>query len=228
MLKHNNEALKSWMESADRLQSRYEELRKAMHDIKATIKTHERTEKAAATSRDRAFADAEKLRTQNAELSSQLTATLALLRDEKPNIESLWSENTELKKKLVNANNKIEAMEKETAFAREQYQSASTATYEMRRDMEELKISNAHLQRLADERVVKVQKERQMAAVEARDLKIEELAGQLKEREDRIQKLEHREGPMQGMKRSVPRRVGSPAQSRGSSPNLAALRRSEA
>jgi chromosome segregation ATPase len=224
MLKHNNEALKSWMESADRLQSRYEELRKAMHDIKATIKTHERTEKAAATSRDRAFADAEKLRTQNAELSSQLTATLALLRDEKPNIESLWSENTELKKKLVNANNKIEAMEKETAFAREQYQSASTATYEMRRDMEELKISNAHLQRLADERVVKVQKERQMA----RDLKIEELAGQLKEREDRIQKLEHREVPMQGTKRSVPRRVGSPAQSRGSSPNLAALRRSEA
>ncbi|KAF8540320.1 hypothetical protein BDD12DRAFT_880582 [Trichophaea hybrida] len=227
MFKHNNETLKTWMESANRLQSRYEDLRKAIHDVKSTLTTTSRAEKLAITTRDNALADLEKIRAKNLELASELTTTLNLLRDEKPDIASLWSENAELKKKIQQANTKIEATEKQTAFALEQYQIASAATYEIRKEVEELRINNERLQRLADERVVKVQKEWQMAAMEARDIKIEELTGRLKEREERIQKLEMREGVMQGVKRNVQRRVGSPAQSRGSSPNLAALRRAE-
>ncbi|KAF8252991.1 hypothetical protein K440DRAFT_273263 [Wilcoxina mikolae CBS 423.85] len=143
MLKHNNETLKTWMESANRLQSRYEDLRKAIHDVKSTLTTTSRAEKLAITTRDNALADLEKIRAKNLELTSQLTTTLNLLRDKKPDIESLWSENAELKNKIQQTNTKIEATEKQTAFVLEQYQIASKATYEISKEVEELRIRMA-------------------------------------------------------------------------------------
>ena len=82
-----------------------------------------------------------------------------------------------------------------------------------------------HPARKADQRPIELAKIRNAEAVKARDAQIENLALRVKEREDRIVKLIEQRDNGYGPKRSsMQRRVGSPAQSRGSSPNLAALR----
>lgn len=218
-------ALSSWMESAARLQTRFEETRQLLRDKNAVITKAERLEKQALAARDRALAEMEKLKIQNTELRQQLEAAGAPGSSHQELVR-LFFENTELKKKLDHANNKVQASERDAGFAREQYQFASTATYEMRKELDGVQAANTELQRKADARAIKLREMAMANAATARDAEIEELNIRLKEREDRIARLEQRE--VYGLKRgSVPRRVGSPALSRGSSPGLAALRRGE-
>ena len=168
----------------------------------------------------------EKLTAQNKELNTKLASMLRQLGDDKPEAARLVTENAELKKRLLSAKTMAESTEREAAFAREQYQAASTATYEMRKEVNGLRASNEELQRRADERVVKLRELRNDTAVAQRDARISELRMMLKERDDRIQRLEAREA--MPAKRSVARRVSSPAQSRASSPGPAAWRRGDA
>jgi DNA repair exonuclease SbcCD ATPase subunit len=224
MLKQRNEDLKDWMASQARLQTRFEELQQTLREAKSQLKTHENTSKAAITRRDRALADVEKLHTQKAALNTQLQDTLRMLKTGNPEVSALATENTELKKKLEHASNKIASAEKEAEFVREQYQNASKAMFESRKELDALQEQNVVLQRKADERVITLRDLANGEAVRARDEEIKELNQRLKEKDERCARLTIREG-VYGLKRGgVPRRVGSPAQSRGSSPSLAVRR----
>jgi chromosome segregation ATPase len=224
MLKQRNEDLKAWMASQARLQSRFEELQQVLRDRKSEIKAHERTAKIADARRDRALADVEKLQAQKAALNEQIQDTLALLKAGNPEMSALAAENKELKRQLESANNKIAAAEKEAGFVREQYQNASQAVFEVRRECQELQKENEALKRQADVRVVALRQIATKDAIKARDQEIEELKMRIKEKDERCARLAVREGTY-GLKRgSVPRRIGSPAQSRGSSPSVAGRR----
>jgi predicted nucleic acid-binding Zn-ribbon protein len=224
MLKERNEELKNWMASQARLQTRFEELQQVLRDRKSEIKAHERTANNAVARRDRALADVEKLQAQKAALNSQIQDTLQLLKAGNPEMSALVAENKELKTQLEAAKNKIAAAEKEAGFVREQYQNASKAVLDVRRECEELQRENTVLKRKADERVVTLRQMANEDAIKVRDQQIEELKISIREKDERCARLAVREGTY-GLKRgSVPRRIGSPAQSRGSSPSVAGRR----
>ncbi|KAA8900738.1 class II histone deacetylase complex subunits 2 and 3-domain-containing protein [Sphaerosporella brunnea] len=225
MLKQRNEELEGWMASQARLQTRFEELQQALREYKAKNRDHERSVKSANTRRDRALADVEKLQEQKATLNTQIHDAMQLLKTTNPELSALVTENAELKQKLEQATNKLSYAEKEAEFVREQYQNASKAMYDVRKEFDDLQQQNVILQRKADERVVTLRAMANQQAIQARDQQIEELIARNKEMEQRCAKLMTREGAYTFNKRgSVPRRVGSPAQSRGSSPSVASRR----
>ena len=221
-----DEQLKDWALCVDRLQCRYEELRKSVHDAKSVVRTYETALGSANQSKEQLRVANEKLVARNKDLDTRLSSVMQLLGDDKPEAGRLVTENAELKKRLASAKSTAESTEREAAFAREQYQAASAAILEMRREVDGLRASNEELQRRADERVVKLRQLRNDTALAQRDALISGLKTMLKERDDRIQRLEAREA--MPAKRNVARRVSSPAQSRASSPGLAAWRRGDA
>jgi hypothetical protein len=198
---------KSW---GSRLQSAYESQRSEIASLKAELSKMK-------TEIEGVRNQGKRDRETNTVLRGEINQLNATLRDAEP---VLSKEVQDLKKKL----NNLKGMEKEAEFAREQYQNRSAAAAEMKRDLDRLSTENEYLKRRADFRVVeKLGQERATEMWEEERRKLKEM---IKEREDRIQRLENREASV--VKRSVGRRVGSPAYgSRGNSPAIGGRERRE-
>ncbi|KAI5816970.1 class II histone deacetylase complex subunits 2 and 3-domain-containing protein [Pyronema omphalodes] len=193
---------KTW---GSRLQSAYESQRSEIAALKSELSKLKSESEGAKNQGKRD-------RESNTVLRGEINQLNATLRDTEP---VLSKEVQDLKKKL----NNLKGMEKEAEFAREQYQNCSAAAAEMKRDLDKLTTENEDLKRKADFRVVELQKLSNERAIEMWQEEKQKLKEKLKEREDRIQRLENREASV--VKRSVGRRVGSPAYgSRGNSPAI--------
>ena len=222
-LQTNQSSLESWMMAANRLQTRYEDFQRQMLAIKTNLKTQEKATRTAVAQRDRAIADKERIITEKDDVVEQLTIALASLKAGNSEMHALVVENSDLKTQVSVLGKKLEAAEKEAGFAREQYQNASNAAFAIRKEMDEMQGANEHLKRLADERVVALQKGRQDEAIRMRDEMIGDLESKLKERDERIKRLEMmpvaptpRRGVVGTRSGSVPRSVAS----RHSSPRV--------
>lgn len=200
---------KSW---GSRLQSAYESQRSEIASLKAEL-TKLKTETEGVMNQGK------RDRETNTVLRGEINQLTVTLRDAEP---VLSKEVQDLKKKL----NNLKGMEKEAEFAREQYQNRSAAAAEMMRELDRLSTENEELKRRADFRVVELRKLGEERATEMWEEEKRKLKEMIKEREDRIQRLENREASV--VKRSVGRRVGSPAYgSRGNSPAIGGRERRE-
>jgi hypothetical protein len=231
MLKGSIKTMESWIASTGRLQLRYETLRQTSSALQAQIEHQENKLRQSIFRRDRTLSEVADMRVQNTELKSQLEQAHDLLNSSPSSSKavSILHNNKELEKLVESLQSKINSSEKELEFIRVQYQNASSATLEMRREMMELHQNQVALQRKADDRVLRLHQLRIDNEVAARDSRVEQLEIMIREREERISKLEQERisNPKRGIwgsgrSVSLPRR-GSDVPSRANSPNVGSM-----
>lgn len=179
----------SWVTSTTRLQNRYAELRESAQDFKTQIKEIEKDKLKAQTKQEKAAAN--KIRAENEELKRKLHQSFNSGLPECSQMAEMWKKTQELQESLVKMEAILESSKKETEFVRGQYNDSANAMYEMRRELVEMQSSRGDLEKKADDRIVKLHELRLRNESAARDEKIEELEIRLRERTDRIMKLEN-------------------------------------
>lgn len=219
--------LYQWKDSTGRLQTRHEELRKRLVETKKDLKRSQKTQKDSETRKDRMSNELAKVKAERVQLWADLEqARNALLAGPpaKAQLEQLRAENEKLKEKLRAVEGSLQARERDFDFVRDQYQQASNGALELKGDNERLRKVNSHLEKRSSEVVVQLRQLQQGNQVQARDKYIENLSLQLREREERIARLEHekavstRSRGSLGMRASSVSIRGSPIQSRATSP----------
>lgn len=218
------------MDCQNRLQTNWEEQRETIRKLKLQATesehAHERELKQIKTKLERALADIDKYKAQIQGLEDQLSQTDALLLRDSPLAHNMLVANVDLTKQVAHLTRKLESTERVAAFAGEQYQAASNASFEMRNEVKALEEANVDLQRRADDNVVKVREAFRDTQVHDRDRRIQELRTQLTQRDIEIKRLQEKvkDAETPQPKRGVPRRVAgagaSPAGSRSSSPSV--------
>lgn len=219
--------LRQWMDSTGRLQVRHEELRRTLLEVKRDLKKSQKTQKDAETRKERILNELTKMKTEKSQLQTDIEQARNSLLAGPPgtaHLEQLRAENEELKEKLRAAENSAQTKERDFDFLRDQYQQASNGAFELQRDNDGLRKEILVLEKRSDEVVVRLRQSQLGNQVKARDKLIESLSLQLKEREERILRLEHeravntRSRGSLGMRASSVSIRGSPIQSRATSP----------
>lgn len=215
------------MDSTGRLQVRHEELRRTLLEVKKSLRESQKTQEGLETRKERMLNELMKLKTERAQLWTDLEqARKSLLAGppETAQLEQLRAENEKLGEKLRSAENSAQARERDFDFLRDQYQQASNGAFELRGDNDKLRKEISVLEKRSDEVVVQLRRLQLGNQVATRDKLIEVLSLQLKEREERIARLEHeravstRSRGSLGMRGSSVSIRGSPIQSRATSP----------
>lgn len=226
-LKKKMDELRQWMGSTGRLQVRHEELRGAFLEAKKGLQKSQKAQKDAETRKERMSNELMKVKAERIQLQTDLVQARNRLLAGPPEIaqlEQLRAENEKLKERLHSAENNAQTKERDFDFLRDQYQQASNGAFELRGDNDRLRKENSILEKRSDEVVVRLRALQLENQVLTRDKHIENLSLQLKEREERISRLEHeravntRSRGSVGMRASSVSIRGSPIQSRATSP----------
>lgn len=215
------------MDSTGRLQVRHEELRKTLLEIKKGLKDSQKAQEGVETRRERMLNELTRMKTERAQLWTDLEQARKGLLAGPPQtaqLEHLRAENERLREKLRSAENNVQTRERDFDFLRDQYQQASNGAFELRSDNDRLRKEISVLEKRSSEVVVQLRHLQLGNQVATRDKLIQNLSLQLKEREERIARLEHertvstRSRGSLGMRASSVSIRGSPIQSRATSP----------
>lgn len=226
-LKKKIDELQQWMDSTGRLQVRHEELRRTLLEVKKGLKDSQKNQEAVEIRRERMSNELTRLKAERAQLWTDLEQARKRLLTGPPQtaqLEQLRSENEKHREKLRSAENSAQTRERDFDFLRDQYQQASNGAFELRSDNDKLRKEISVLEKRSSEVVVQLRQLQLGNQVAARDKLIENLSLQLKEREERIARLEHersvstRSRGSLGMRASSVSIRGSPIQSRATSP----------
>ncbi|KAI5838051.1 class II histone deacetylase complex subunits 2 and 3-domain-containing protein [Morchella snyderi] len=221
------ENLQQWMESTGRLQIRHEELKKKLIEARKELKKSQKTQRDAENRKEHMSKELTKARNERNKADEELKEAHARLLAGPPEVAALEqsrAENERLNEKLRSVESKLQARDNEFDFLREQYQGASNGALELKVDNTRLQEENSVLERRGADVVVKLRRMQHDNQIQARDKQIESLTLQLKEREERIARLEHerqvntRTRGSIGMRASSVSIRGSPIQSRATSP----------
>lgn len=215
------------MDSTGRLQVRHEELRKTVLEVKKDLRELQKTQESAEARKERMSNELTRVKTERTQLRIDLEQARKRLLSGPPKtmqLEQLRAENEELREKLRSAKNSAQVRERDFDFVREQYQQASTGALELRSDNDKLRKEISVLEKRSGEVVVQLRQLQLGNQVATRDKLIENLSLQLKERDERIARLEHertvstRSRGSLGMRAASVSIRGSPIQSRATSP----------
>lgn len=215
------------MDSTGRLQIRHEELRRTLLEVKKGLRDSQKAQEGVETRRERMLNELTRVKTERAQLWTDLEQARKRLLAGPPQtaqLEHLRAENEKLREKLRSAENNVQTRERDFDFLRDQYQQASNGALEFRSDNDRLRKEISVLEKRSGEVVVQLRRLQLGNQVATRDKLIQNLSLQLKEREERIARLEHertvstRSRGSLGMRASSVSIRGSPIQSRATSP----------
>ncbi|RPB12448.1 hypothetical protein P167DRAFT_605614 [Morchella conica CCBAS932] len=225
--KRQAEGLQQWMESAGRLQLRHDELKKQLADTRKELRRSQKTQRDAENRKEHTSKELAKVRNERNKADEELKDARARLLAGPPDkaaLEQSRAENEKLSEKLRTVECKLQAQNNDFEFLRGQYQEASNGALELNADNTRLQEENSVLERRGADVVVQLRRMQHESQVQARDKQIESLTLQLREREERIARLEHerqvntRTRGSIGMRASSVSIRGSPIQSRATSP----------
>jgi chromosome segregation ATPase len=215
------------MESTGRLQLRHDELKKNLAEARKELKKSQKTQRDAENRKEHMSKELTKARNERNKADEELKEARARLLAGPPDkaaLEQSRAENEKLNEKLRSVEGKLQVRDKEFDFVREKYQEASNGALVLKVDNTRLQEENSVLERRGADVVVQLRRMQHESQVQARDKQIESLSLQLKEREERIARLEHerqvntRTRGSIGMRASSVSIRGSPIQSRATSP----------
>lgn len=204
------------MDSTGRLQVRHEELRRTLLEVKKGLRDSQKAQEGVETRRERMLNELTRVKTEKAQLWTDLEQARKRLLAGPPQTAQL--------EHLRAENEKLKGRQRDFDFLRDQYQQASNGAFELRSDNDKLRKEISVLEKRSGEVVVKLRHLQLGNQVATRDKLIQNLSLQLKEREERIARLEHertvstRSRGSLGMRASSVSIRGSPIQSRATSP----------
>lgn len=229
-LKRQVEEMRQWIASTGRLQNRYGELKKELISARKELKKSHKTQKDAENRKEHMSRELAKARNERAKLDAELKDARESLLAGPPGmveLERSRAEKENLNEKLRTAENKLQVRDREFDFVKDQYHEASTGAKELQEDNTRLKEANSLLERKNADVVVQLRRMQNDSELQARDRQIENLSLQLRERDERIGRLEHERQVNTRTRGSVGMRAsssirGSPIQSRATSPTTGA------
>lgn len=197
LFKQAHGTLGEFTELNTRLQTEVRNVGKTITTTRTDIEKAKRAQKLAEDRRERATNELSKVKAEAARLTADLREARNALMAGPYAIaaaEKLRVENEELSEKLRAAEKRAAAKDEDFEFLRNQYQEASAVAGETRKEVEELQKANEYLERRASDNIIKLRQMHVDNQVSARDQEIENLKAQLKQRDDRLSRLEKENG----------------------------------